>query len=97
MSDLRFTWDPRKAKANERKHGVSFDEAESVFLDDHALLAPDPDHSDDEDRFLLLGVSSKLRLVVVCHCLRESENLIRMISARKATKPERDQYQARVK
>ena len=97
MSDLRFTWDPRKAKANARKHGVSFEEAKSVFLDDSALLAPDPDHSVAEDRFVLLGVSSNLRLIVVCHCVREPDDVIRLISARKASKPERDQYQARIR
>ena len=97
MSDLRFTWDPRKARANERKHGVSFDEATTVFLDDDALLMADPDHSTDEDRFLLLGLSARLRLLVVCHCLREKGEVIRLISARKADKQERDQYNERVR
>jgi uncharacterized DUF497 family protein len=97
MSDLRFTWDPRKARANERKHGISFDEASTVFLDDDALLMADPDHSTDEDRFLLLGLSARLRLLVVCHCLREQGEVIRLISARKADRPERDQYNERVR
>ncbi len=97
MDDLRFVWDPRKARENEKKHGVSFEEAETVFLDDSALLIGDPDHSDDEDRFLLLGVSSRLRLLVVCHCLREQDSVIRLVTARKAMKPERDQYARRVK
>jgi uncharacterized DUF497 family protein len=97
MSDLRFTWDPRKAKANQRKHGIGFDEATTVFLDDNALLISDPDHSEDEDRFLLLGLSSRLRTLVVCHCLRASGDEIRLISARKATKPERAQYEKRAK
>ena len=68
MRDLRIEWDPRKAADNRRKHGVSFPEAETVFADEDALLRSDPDHSDSEDRFLLLGVSSRLRLLVVVHC-----------------------------
>jgi uncharacterized DUF497 family protein len=97
MNDLRFEWDPRKAAANERKHGVSFDEAATVFLDDNALLLQDPDHSDDEDRFLLLGLSARLRILVVCHCLRESGDVIRLVSARRANKAERDEYQKRIR
>jgi uncharacterized DUF497 family protein len=97
MNDLRFEWDPRKAAANERKHGVSFDEATTVFLDDNALLIQDPDHSDDEDRFLLLGLSARLRILVVCHCLRESGDVIRLVSARRANKAERDEYQKRIR
>jgi uncharacterized DUF497 family protein len=97
MSDLRFTWDPRKAAANERKHGVTFDEATTMFLDDDALLMVDPDHSTDEDRFLLLGLSARLRLLVVCHCVREAGEVIRLISARKADKPERSQYNEKVR
>ena len=95
MSDLRFVWDPRKATYNKRKHGISFEEAKSVFLDDNALLRADPDHSAEEDRFLLLGVSSVLRLLVVCHCYRKSESVIRLISARKATTHEARQYEER--
>lgn len=92
MSALRFAWDPRTAIANEKKHGVSFDEARSIFLDERARLIDDPDHSDDEDRFILLGLSSTLRLLVVCHCYRSKDNVIRIISARKATAHESKAY-----
>ena len=85
MSTLRFEWDARKAAANMVKHGVSFDEAKSVFVDEHAKLINDPDHSDDEERFVLLGISSALRLLLVCHCYRSEGAVIRIISARKAT------------
>ena len=95
MSDLRFVWDPRKAKENARKHGVTFEEAEGVFLDEQALLVGDPDHSEDEDRFILLGLSIRLRVLVVCHCYRESESEIRLISARKADRYERKEYKER--
>ena len=95
MSDLRFVWDPRKAKANEKKHGVTFDEAETVFLDEQALLIGDPEHSEDEDRFILLGLSARLRILVVCHCYRESDSEIRLISARKADSAERKEYKER--
>lgn len=95
MSDLRCEWDARKSRANLRKHGVSFEEAETVFFDERALLLDDPDHSEDEDRFVLLGLSAALRTLVVCHCYRESEDIIRIISARRATKPERLQYSQR--
>jgi hypothetical protein len=92
MNDLRLVWDPRKATANARKHGVTFDEAQTVFLDDDALLIRDPDHSDDEDRFVLLGISVRLRILVVCHCYRESDSEIRLISARKADRREQRRY-----
>ena len=85
MSALRFEWDSRKATANEKKHGVSFEEARSVFFDERARLIDDPDHSEDEDRFILLGLSSALRILLVCHCYRSEGNVIRIISARKAT------------
>jgi uncharacterized DUF497 family protein len=85
MSELHFAWDQRKAVANEKKHGVTFDEAKSVFSDERAKLIDDPDHSDDEDRFVLLGLSGRLRVLVVCHCYRQDGNVIRIISARKAT------------
>ena len=88
MSTLRFEWDERKAAANAKKHGVSFEEAKSVFVDEQAKLIDDPDHSLDEDRFVLLGLSSSLRLLVVCHCYRDEGNIIRFISARKATTQE---------
>jgi uncharacterized DUF497 family protein len=96
MGKLRFSWDPRKARSNERKHGVSFDEATTVFLDERALLLDDPDHSSGEDRFLLLGLSSFMRLLVVCHCVRQGDT-IRLINARKATRREQRQYQERLK
>jgi len=95
MSELRFEWDPKKDAANRRKHGVSFDEASTVFSDERALLIEDPDHSEDEERFILLGLSASLRTLVVCHCYREAESVIRLISARKATRKERSEYSRR--
>ena len=92
MSALRFVWDPAKAAANERKHGVTFEEARSTFFDERAKLIDDPDHSDDEERFILLGLSSSLRLLLVCHCYRSEGNVIRVISARKATTRESKAY-----
>ena len=92
MSKVRFDWDPRKAEFNRKKHGVSFEEAKSVFLDEHAKLIDDPDHSEDEDRFVLLGLSSSLRLLLVCHCYRSRGTVIRLISARKATRDEMKSY-----
>jgi uncharacterized protein len=92
---LRFEWDPRKAAANLRKHGVSFEEARTVFYDENALLRPDEEHSDEEDRFLLLGLSGRLRTLVVCHCYRQADQVIRLISARKANSLERQQYEDR--
>ena len=89
---LRFEWDPRKAAVNLRKHGVSFEDAQSVFADERARLIDDPDHSADEERFLLLGLSSSLRVLVVAHCYREAEGVIRIISARKATRDEQRSY-----
>ncbi len=93
MANLDFTWDPAKARANIRKHGVSFIEAQSVFLDDQARLLDDPDHSDAEDRFILLGASAALRVLVVVHAFREAQGTIRIISARKATPTERARYE----
>lgn len=92
MSTLRFDWDESKAAANAKKHGVSFEEAKSVFLDERAKLINDPDHSEDEERFVLLGISSTLRLLVVCHCYRDVGNVIRIISARKANASESKFY-----
>jgi uncharacterized DUF497 family protein len=92
MSTLRFEWDDRKAGANAKKHGVTFEEAKSVFVDERAKLIDDPDHSEDEDRFVLLGLSSALRLLLVCHCYRSEGNVIRIISARKATAKESKSY-----
>lgn len=94
MAELRFEWNPTKSAANKRKHGVAFEEAESVFADDHALLIDDPEHSEAEDRFVLLGLSAKLRVLVV-HCYRRSDAIIRIISARRATKPEQRRYNER--
>ncbi len=92
MSNLSFEWDEGKAAANAKKHGVSFEEAKSVFVDDRAKLIDDPDHSDDEDRFVLLGLSGAMRLLLVCHCYRGEGNVIRMISARKASAHESKSY-----
>ena len=92
MSNIQFEWDSRKASANVKKHGISFEEARTVFFDENAKLIDDPDHSLDEDRFVLLGLSSKLKVVLVCHCYREQGNVIRIISARKATSYESKQY-----
>lgn len=95
MKRLRFAWDERKAAANRRKHGVSFEEARTVFFDENALLRPDEEHSEDEDRFVLLGLSAELRILVVCHCYRQRDEVIRIISARKANSFERGQYEVR--
>ena len=95
MDEIRFQWDERKSTANNRKHGVSFHEAQTVFYDDRALLIGDPDHSDDEDRFVLIGMSLALRTLVVCHCYREDDEIIRIFSARKASRVERAEYERR--
>ena len=92
MSSLRFEWDPKKATLNLRKHGVSFEDAQSVFSDENGLLINDPDHSEEEDRFVLLGLSHSLRLLVVVHCYRSEGKVIRIISARKADAQERSIY-----
>ena len=92
MSDITFTWHPAKNTTNKRKHGVSFEEAQTVFLDENAQFMDDPDHSIEEERFLLLGLSTSLRMLVVCHCYRESNEIIRIISARKATPRETQMY-----
>ena len=91
MERIVFSWDTRKAATNLKKHGVSFDEARTAFYDENARLIDDPDHSDDEERFILMGMSFKLRLLVVCHAYRVGSE-IRIISARKATKPEHSFY-----
>jgi uncharacterized DUF497 family protein len=88
MRDLTFEWDQQKAAANLKKHGVGFEEARSVFFDERARLIDYPNHSEHEERFVLLGMSSRLRVLVVCHCYRSAGNVIRIISARKATKHE---------
>ena len=94
--ELRFEWDPEKDSANIKKHKVSFQEASTAFLDERGLLIEDPDHSEAEDRFVLLGLSSSLRLLLVCHCYRASGGVIRLISARKADRQERLEYVRRV-
>jgi len=88
MDELRFDWDPAKDALNQAKHAVSFDEARTVFFDPHALVINDPDHSMTEQRFIIMGHSRTLRLLVVAHCYREADGVIRIISARKATKHE---------
>ena len=95
MKWLSFEWDLRKNTSNRRKHGIAFEEAQTVFGDENALFMADPDHSMDEDRFILLGLSEKLRILVVCHCYRESDAVIRIISARRATRSEQIQYRER--
>ena len=92
MEGLTFDWDPAKARLNQGKHGVSFEEAQTAFYDENARLIYDPDHSQTEDRYLLLGLSASLRLVVVSHTYRAEETVIRIISARRATKQEQRQY-----
>jgi uncharacterized DUF497 family protein len=84
----RFTWDPVKDRTNQHKHGISFDEAKSVFLDENGKLIDDPDHSESEDRFVIMGLSHKFRILMVCHCYRSNDNEIRIISARKASTSE---------
>ena len=89
---VSFAWDSRKNAANKRKHGVSFDEARTAFYDEYAIRYFDPDHSEDEDRFLMLGMSSRLRVLIVNHSYTEHDAIIRIISARKATKREEETY-----
>ncbi len=90
---IKFEWDARKAASNLRKHGVSFEEAQSVFYDEYALQFLDAESSDTEDRFLLLGLSDRIRMLIVCHCERGAGSVIRIISARKATRNERKYYE----
>jgi len=92
MPDLTFEWNDQKAAENLRKHGIPFGEAKSAFLDENARLIADPEHAEEEDRFILLGLRVQLRLLVVVHCYREKDAVIRLISARKADKFERVQY-----
>lgn len=92
MKDISFEWDQNKSLLNKKKHGISFTEAQTVFSDPDALIISDPDHSNDEERFILLGISTKLHLLVVCHCYRKKDSVIRIISARKATASESKQY-----
>jgi len=90
---LIFDWDSEKSKVNHKKHGVSFEEAESVFEDEQAVTIYDEKHSDDEDRFIIIGISSKLRELTVCHCCRNGDDIIRIISAWRATKKETELYE----
>lgn len=92
MYNLKFEWDENKNTINKKKHSISFEEAKTVFYDEMALVIDDPDHSIQEDRFIILGQSSQAKLLVVCHCYRASDTIIRIISARKATKTESNQY-----
>ena len=92
MSPIEFTWDDSKDKTNQKKHKVSFREAQTVFYDKNARLIYDPDHSIEENRFILLGLSSILHILLVCHCYQKNDTIIRIISARKATKKEQNQY-----
>ena len=92
MEKIEFEWDSKKEKANTKKHGVTFEEARTSFYDEHALQFFDPEHSEDEDRFILLGISFKLNTLVVCHCFRKDEKIVRIISARKADKNEAKAY-----
>ena len=92
MSALSFEWDPAKARVNATKHGITFDEAKSVFYDEHALIIPDPAHSAAENRFVIMGMSISLRILVAVHCLRDNNRVIRIISARKAGAKEKQPY-----
>ena len=93
MSYLQFDWDENKAESNIKKHGVTFHEATSVFYDEYSRLIPDPDSSYGEERFIIMGQSDKYNTLVVCHCYRDEGDVIRIISARKAEKRERKQYE----
>ena len=92
MDGIRIVWDEKKNRANQRKHGVSFEESRLAFYDENARVYFDPDRSEDEDRFILLGMSFKLRVLVVCHCHREDDAVVRIVSARKANKSEQKAY-----
>ena len=92
MEVIKFEWDKNKNELNQKKHKISFEEAKTVFYDEEALLIDDPEHSQEEARFIILGFSKRANLLVVCHCYRASESVIRIISARKATKNEAKQY-----
>ena len=97
MPNLTFAWDPKKAHSNEIKHGVSFEEARTVFFDEAALVIPDPDHSQVEERFVIMGKSLQNRVLVVVHCLRENNSIIRIISARRAGTKEQQPYRNQTK
>lgn len=89
---IRFEWDKNKNETNIKKHGISFSEASSVFYDPEAIVFDDPDHSEDEERFIIMGISNRANLLMVCHCYRDKDKVIRLISARKATKSEEKDY-----
>ena len=91
---MQFEWDPNKNEINKKKHGISFEEAKTVFYDEYAILFDDPDHSEEEDRFIILGLSQRENLCIVSHCYRGADETIRIISARKATKTETNYYTA---
>lgn len=93
MEAILFEWDENKNRLNQRKHGVSFEEASSIFFDDYAILFDDPDHSAEEDRFQIIGTTSSERICIVSHCYRGKDDTIRIISARKATRSEKDVYE----
>ena len=92
MKKLIFEWDDKKNISNKRKHGVTFEDAQTVFFDENAIEFDDPDHSIQEERFILLGLSQSLKILVVCHCYKNDESKIRIISARKAIKKEQGLY-----
>ncbi|PJD93013.1 MAG: hypothetical protein CK423_07980 [Legionella sp.] len=92
MTSITFEWDASKESLNTKKHGISFDEAKTVFFDESAKVIHDPDHSDNEERFIILGLSVNVRMLVVVHCYRKNDRIIRLISARKATQKESMQY-----
>ena len=92
MEEIRFEWDENKNRINQSKHKISFEEAKTVFYDEQALVIDDPEHSETEDRFIILGLSNRANLLLVCHCYRESDTVIRIISARKATTTETKYY-----
>jgi len=92
MDNIRFEWDQNKNLANVKKHKISFEEAKTVFFDERARVIPDPEHSDNEERFIILGISNKLKLLIVVHTYRENDEIIRIISARKASKSESKYY-----
>lgn len=97
MKNLQFVWDINKEVQNIKKHKISFKDAQTVFYDDNARLIYDPDHSETEDRFILLGLNKSIDILVVCHCYKENDEIIRIISARKATKKEQLDYWRNIK
>ena len=95
MYNFKICWDLKKAQQNQQKHGVSFEEAKTVLWDENAIIINDPEHSEEEERYLLLGMSASVRLLVIVHCYRENGTIVRIVSARKATKKEHLTYQRR--